>query len=89
MTATRQSTLLDYITVEFKGLHYHGDNWKIIDQLKKTPGLTASELSKKCDLLSRETSRRLHFLASIGIIKDVVAGKTRRGDDVELWYLNI
>jgi hypothetical protein len=89
MTTTRQSTLLDYIAVELKGLHYHSDNWKIAHQLKKTPGLTASELSKKCDLLSRGTSRRLHFLASIGVVKCVVAGKTRRGDDVELWYLNI
>ncbi len=89
MTATKQTTLLDCNAIEFNGLHYYSDNWKIVHQLKKTPGLTASELSKKCDLLSRGTSRRLHFLASIGVIKRVVAGKTRRGDDVELWYLNI
>lgn len=87
--ALKQTTLLDYIAIEFNGLHYHSDNWKIAHQLKKTPGLTASELSKKCNLLSRGASRRLHFLASIGVVKCVIVGKTRRSDDVELWYLNM
>jgi len=88
-TKTRQSSLSDYIPFELKDLRYHSDNWKIVHQLKKEPGLTASELSKKCDLLSRGMSRRLHFLASNGVVKCVVARKTIRGDDLELWYLNV
>jgi predicted HTH transcriptional regulator len=88
-TKTRQSTLSDYTPFELKDLRYHSDNWKIVHQLKKEPGLTASELSKKCDLLSRGMSRRLHFLASNGVVKCVVARKTIRGGDLELWYLNV
>ncbi|HXY88382.1 MAG TPA: hypothetical protein VEG44_08075 [Candidatus Acidoferrales bacterium] len=89
ITKTRQSTLSDYIPFELKELRYHSDNWKIVSQLKKEPGLTASELSKRCDVLSRGMSRRLRYLASNGVVKCVVACKTIRGDDLELWYLTV